>query len=252
MLFNNLALFGALVLLPVASGQFQPFGIPGHDCGGGGFPQTRNGRRFPPMQSNHGFPHATNSHPHPPPHHGLRHRRMANETTDWEMIPTTAPPPVTPRIDCGENPLVRQAEGCPCFSLVTITGQFADLKSADYCELYASKPVDENDPCKHLYPPSYGFFYASTYTETEDYSVYFGYDGHYDPDMEGGYCHAEISDYLFKDNNGDAEGESHGYYLGSELSQMELQTCIDVIEELKDMLGDNQNCLVQIGSGYYY
>jgi hypothetical protein len=44
------------MLLALASGQFQPLYIPGHECGG--FPPDRNGRRFPPMQSNHGFPHA--------------------------------------------------------------------------------------------------------------------------------------------------------------------------------------------------
>ena len=176
------------------------------------------------MQSNHGFPHAANSPPIPPPHRGLRHRRMANETTDWDMIPTTAPapPPSTPRIDCGESPLVRQDTGCPCFKLETITSQM-DLKSADYCELYASKPVDENDPCKHLYPPAYAVLlrFDFVHWKQKTLACHFGYDSHYDPEMEGGYCHGDIYDYIFtnSDDNGDYEGESHSYSLGIELNQ---------------------------------
>lgn len=239
------------MLLPLASGQFQPHGIPGHECTRSGFPPVRNGRRFPPIQSNHGFTHAANGPPIPPTplHHRLRQRRM-----DWDMIPTTAPPPTvssTPRIDCGESPLVRQT-GCPCFNLETITSQM-DLKSAAYCDLYQSKPVDENDPCKHLYPPAYAGFYASApYTGTEDFGMSFGYNAHYDPDEEGGNCHGSIYDYIFKDNNGDYEGESHSYFLEFELTQMEFEECNKVIEDLMTVLANNPNCLVEIGSGYYY
>jgi hypothetical protein len=131
-----------------------------------------------------------------------------------------------------------------------------DLNSAAYCELYQSKPVDENDPCKHLYPPSYADFYAAApYTGTEDFGMSFGYHAHYDPDENGGYCHGEIYDYIstsYDDDDGDYQGESHSYFLDIDLNETELLECNKVIDEFKVKLADNQNCIVQIGSGYYY
>jgi hypothetical protein len=82
--------------------------------------------------------------------------------------------------------------------------------------------------------------------------MFFGYNAHYDPDEEGGYCHGSIYDYIFKDNNGDYEGESHCYCLEFELTQMELEECNKAIEGLNTELANNPNCLVEIGSGYYY
>jgi hypothetical protein len=95
MLFNNLALCGVFMLLSLASGQFQPLYIPGHECGGS--PLVWNGHHFPPMQSNCSFPNAANSPPIPPTplHHGLCHCCMAKENMDCDMdcdqTSTTAP-----------------------------------------------------------------------------------------------------------------------------------------------------------------
>lgn len=255
MLFNNLALLGALALLPLSYGQ--PRGNFGHHE----FPQTRNGRLFPPLARKHqGLPrHGDDiSPPNPPPHHGLlRHRlRESNETTtEGKPQTTTTPPaPVNSRIDCGDNPLVRQTEGCPCFNLETLTSQI-DLKSVDYCDLYASTPVDEDDQCKHLYPPAYASFSASQYTETEDFGMFFGYDTHYDPEMTGGYCHGEVYNYIYNYDDGDYgdyDGQSHSFSLGIEVTQEELKECEKVFEELEAKLEDNPNCFVSIGGGYYY
>ncbi len=130
------------------------------------------------------------------------------------------------------------------------------LNSAAYCELYQSKPVDENDLCKHLYPPSYADSYATAqFTGTEDFGMHFGYHAHYDPDEKGGYCHCKIYDYIsmvYDDDDGDYQGNSHSYFLNINLNEMELLECNKVIDEFKVKLADNQNCTVQIRSGYYY
>jgi hypothetical protein len=210
------------------------------------------------MQSNHGFRPVTSAqHPFPPQRRGLRHRNTAEDasTKYWDPIdpPVTTPPPIVrPRIDCGESPLVMLQTGCPCFDLATLTSQM-DLKSDEYCNLYASKPVDENDPCKHLYPPSYAYFSASApYTDTESFSIYFGVESHYDPETDGGYCHGEIYDSFYaSDATAGDSSESHSFFLGKELTQTELVACQAVFEELKNELVDDPNCLIEIGSYYY-
>jgi hypothetical protein len=119
--------------------------------------------------------------------------------------------------------------------------------------LYQSKPVDENDSCKHLYPPACANSYASApYTGNKDFGMSLGYDAHYDPDKEGGYCHGSIYGYIFKDNNVDYEGKSHSYFFELELIERDFEECNKVIEDLKIELVNNPNCLVEIGSGYYY
>jgi hypothetical protein len=182
---------------------------------------------------------------------------MVNETTDCDdntncdkITTTTTAPPATvkPRIDCGESPLERKDTGCPCFDIDTITGQM-DLTNTDYCNLYASKPVNESDPCSHLYP-RYAYFYADApYTETENFYVSFEVSGHsYDPDMEGGYCSGSVYD----DQTGRYSGESHSYYIGDELDKTGLEACEKVFDELKVKLEDITNCFVEIGGDPYY
>lgn len=252
-------LIGALTLLDLASGQYQSHGFPpGHDGDCGFQPMMhQHGHRFPPLKANHGLPRPVGHRPTPPSHHGLRHRNMADGESKeyWETVPpisTQPPTPITPRFDCGESPLARQEDGCPCFELETLTGQM-DLKSADYCDFFASKPVDESDPCKHLYPPSYAYFSASApYTGEEMFDIFFGVVSHYDPDMEGGYCSGEIRDYIFVTDTDSDTGEAHSYFLGVELTEAELDACMMVFEDLKKKLGDNPNCMVQIGGDSYY
>jgi hypothetical protein len=253
MLFNNLAIYGALVLLPLASGEFQPLGHAGP--GGGEFSSARKDvHRFPPRkQMKHGDSRAAmGGPPIPPSHRGLRQRRMQDAPQSTPDKPENS----TSRFDCGDSPLVKQETGCPCFTLETITSQ-VDLTSASYCELYASAPVAEDDQCAYLYPPAYGSFSAST--ETGDFSLSFGFDSHYDPQQTGGFCRGDISSSLYNngvvnDNgeySGDYEGESHSFSLGVEVTEAELDECKNVFEGLKTTLASYPNCLVETGSGYY-
>jgi hypothetical protein len=265
MLYKNLALFGVLVLLPLASGQFKPLRHAGPDCGdefspvrnGGsvlkkGGPTARNaGRSFPPRKrTRHGGPHdAKGGPPIPPPHRGLRQRRMQDAPESTPDKPEDS----TPRFDCGQSPLVKQETGCPCFNLTAITSQMDLTSASTYCDLYASAPVPEDDQCAYLYPPAYGSFYASSYTDTDDFSMSFGYDGHYAPEEKGGFCYGDIYSWVYDydDNDyGDYIGESHGFSLGAEVTETELKECEKVFEELKKNFGDN--CWIEIGSGYYY
>jgi hypothetical protein len=57
---------------------------------------------------------------------------------------------------------------------------------------------------------------------------------------------------MMHDDNGDYQGASHSYFLGIDLNETELLECNKVIHEFKVKLADNQNCIVQIGRGYYY
>lgn len=261
MYVNKLALIGALVLLPIAFGHFQPLGFP-PDHVYGFPPANQHGHCFPAVQHHdfpaihHDFPR-TGPHPVSPPHHGLRHRRMANETADWDMIPTTAPPPtdpsITPRIDCGESPLVKQKTGCPCFTLETITTQFMDLKKSQYCSLWATKPVDESDPCSHLYP-RYAYFDASTGTDTETFGIYFQVSGNnYDPESEGGYCSGGVFDYISNYDQTGGSGEVHQYDIGFELDKERLLACEKILQhDLKKELEAIPNCVVEDPGTYYY
>jgi hypothetical protein len=243
MLCNKLALYGALVLLPLASGQFEPLG---HAGPGGEFsPAREGGRRFPPRkQPKHGDPRAAKGGPPiPPPHHGLRQRRMQDAPQSTPDTPQNS----TSRFDCGENPLVKQETGCPCFTLQTMTSQM-DLSSASYCDLYASAPVSADDQCAYLYPPAYGTFLAST--GTGDFSVSFEFGSHYDPQQTGGFCRGEILSYIYHagddNNNGelDYDSESHSFSLGIEVTEAELDECKNVFEQLKTTLAGYPNCLV--------
>jgi hypothetical protein len=255
MLFNKLALYVALVLLPLSFGQFEPLGHAGPDGGGQFSPARKVGPRFPPrMQTKHGDPRAARGGPPiPPPHRGLRQRRMQDAPQSTPDKPENSTSP----FDCGESPLVKLETGCPCFTLETITSQM-DLTSAAYCDLYASAPVAEDDQCAYLYPPAYGSFYAST--ETGEFSVSFGFDTHYDPQQTGGFCRGDIYSYSYdygdvNDNgeySGDYEGESHSFSLGIEVTEAELDECKKVFEELNTTLASYPNCLGETGSGYYY
>jgi hypothetical protein len=57
---------------------------------------------------------------------------------------------------------------------------------------------------------------------------------------------------VYDDDDGDYQGNSHSYFLNINLNEMELLECNKVIDEFKVKLADNQNCTVQIRSGYYY
>ena len=205
MIANKLALLGAFVLLPLATGQHRGF-LPAYP------PQFYRGHGVPPTMH----------------HDNLRQRRMQNEATS---------PPI---FDCGDNPLVKQETGCPCFSLETISA-LMDFASYTDCYIYIPASVNVTDQCSQFYPRSASFSASTSYSDGGALSVSFGTSSSFDPATQGaGYCNGGVyyskSSYDQTGMTTDSGSESHSYDISLSLTQQQFQDCLEVINELKASL----------------
>jgi hypothetical protein len=131
---------GTCAFLPLAAGQHR------------GFPAV-----YPPqLYHHHVFPPIKNDR------RNLRRqqqRRLQNEAS------------LLPFLDCGENPLVKQESGCPCFSTETIVALMDVETDADSCYYSAKASVNASDQCSYVYPRSVYFSASTSYSDTSSYSV---------------------------------------------------------------------------------
>ena len=211
----------ALIFLPLAFGR-PHLGVPPGLRHHGGSKHTRGPP--PPDDTIAARAFGRAHHGGTPPGH---HRRIQKTNT------TTAAPQetITPRFQCGENPLPRQETGCPCFNLETITGQM-DLGAAEYCDYSAWEPtLPEDDPCSRYVSEYVSFSASSPWDAEEGSNIYFGTSN--DPGY-GRYCYASV-DY-FTGGEMVETGESHSYYQNVEVTEEEYGDCKNTLNTLKGQL----------------
>jgi len=205
MIAHKLALIAASLLLPLAAGQHRP-GFPTAFP-----PQFYRGQNFPP----------TNLH-----RSSLRQRRLQNQ----------ASPPI---FDCGTNPLVKQENGCPCFTAETIASMMDIETDADYCDFYGYPAVNASDQCSQFYPRSASFSASTAYTDTASFSISFGVSSNFDPGMQvAGYCNGGVyySKYSYDANGTSSNSENHSYDISQTLTKKQLEDCLEVFNEVKASL----------------
>jgi hypothetical protein len=146
------------------------------------------------------------------------------------------PPPI---FDCGANPLVKQEDGCPCFTAETIA-DLTDVESgASYCDFYSSPPVNASDQCSQLYSRSASFSASTSYTDSSSLSSNFAVSSNYDPSMSGaGYCSGGVyySKYISDETGTSSNSESHSYDISQSLTKKQLEDCFEVFNEVKASL----------------
>jgi hypothetical protein len=247
----RVALVGTCVFLPLAAGQHRSFPA-----------------AFPPQfYHGHGFP-ATNHH-----HRNLRRQQQRRVQND------SSPPPF---FDCGENPIVKQDSGCPCFSAETISSLMDVETDADSCYYYATAPVNASDQCSYLYPRSASFSASTTYTDTSSYSVNFAVTSNFYPPMPmpfesvsqttsetsfagptdeipvdpvqsmqgAGSCSAGVyySKYVYDQTGSSSNSESHGYDMYMSVTKEQMEDCLDVLNEVKATL-PKPLCVIDVAGG---
>jgi len=177
---------------------------------------------------------------------------MQNDTTS---PPSTGEPTPPSNIGCGDSPLVKQETGCPCFNAAIINAVMNVTKEAEYCDFYASEPVNASDPCSHLYTPGYAYF--SAYTPLSAKSMNFGVSANYDPAMQGaGTCNGGVyyyySTYKYNETGmtANSTSETHGFDIYLSVTKEQLQYCLDVFNEVKKTL-PTKICMINGVGGPY-
>jgi len=228
---------GTLGLLPLAAGQHQrfPAAYP---------PQLYHGHGLPP--TNH---HSRNLR-------RQQQRRLQNDAS------------LPPFFDCGENPLVKQDSGCPCFSAESIAALMDVETDADWCHYSATAPVNASDQCSYLYPRNAYFSASTTYTDTATYSVNFGVTSNVYPPMPmpdesdsqtnsatnfdvpadtvpavqgAGSCSASAyyTKYIYDQTGINSNSEDQGYDIYVTLTKKQMEECLDVLNEVMATLPKN-------------
>ncbi|MCE2994788.1 MAG: hypothetical protein LW863_04290, partial [Flammeovirgaceae bacterium] len=139
------------------------------------------------------------------------------------------------------NPMVKRENGCPCFTAATIADLMDVEADADYCDFYASLPVNASDQCSQVYARSASFYASTSFTDSASLSISFAVSSNYDPAMPStGYCNGGVyySKYSYDETGmtSDSSSEGHSYDIYLSLTKKQLEDCIEVFNEVQASL----------------
>jgi hypothetical protein len=246
----RVAVVGTCMFLPLAAGQHHGFAaFPPQFYHGSGFPPTKHQNRNLRRQ---------------------QQRRLQNDASR------------PPFFDCGENPIVKQDSGCPCFNAETIAALMDVETDADSCYYTATAPVNASDQCSYLYPRSASFSASTFYSDTSSYSVNLAVSSNLYPPMPmpvesvsqttgvtsfagptdslpvdpvqamqgAGSCSAGVyySKYISDQTGSSSNSESHSYDMYMSVTKKQMEDCLDVLNEVKATL-PKPLCVIDVFGG---
>jgi hypothetical protein len=162
---------------------------------------------------------------------GLRKRRIQNEAASPLYF-----------LDCGENPIVEQEQGCPCFSAATISRLMDSAKVAEYCTFNSSSNVNFGIPRTSFSRSA--IFSASTtlFNNSGIFAISFeAVAEKADPLMKisrtcsGRVSYESFSDGMLFDNTGVRISRS----LDLRVTQEQFRDCVRVLNEINATLPDD-------------
>jgi hypothetical protein len=143
-------------------------------------------------------------------------------------------------LECGENPLVKQEKGCPCFSAATIAGLMDVERIAESCDFKASAPVSVSGLSSFYFSQSASFYASTTFNNSGTLEISFGvYSENYDALMENsGTCNAYVSysKSSWDETGSDSSSEYRSYSLNLRVTQEQFMDCVTILKKVNATL----------------